>query len=625
MEITKDIFIEGNLIEGSKIGLRYRGRFTVEFSNEVYVVYGYGLGWKNIREQKMTWIGDCFFAEIELEYAETLNFCFKNNFGSWDNNNGNDYSFVVRPRIIEAIKKIEQNDNIIKDIEPVKIIEDKKVEVPVTPKVDVVVEKKEKIEEVENVSDIFETVDFKKEIKEEVKLEPKVEVISEPKIELSKDKVVEKKVEKIEPKRELKKEKEVLKKFSKKDKKNKKNRNQKKYEARLKQDYKNVSDIYVPNYEDEESLYEYIYSSKDSDKEIDYKTIVDSNELKAERVIKTREKKEIKEKTPKIKEEKKPKKKVEAKRSIEKKKAVKSENVKKEKTNRKYVENESSYDTTSIKNGRVVKKAVKKSKKDKDKKEKKTHKKGRFLRGLIRLILFFVLVGCIVCSVINYIKSKNVKNEAEKLLEVDTTILEPEEKQENEMLNKVKALNMQYPDLKGWLEIKDTDINYPVMQGTDNDFYITHDYKKEKSKWGSLFLDKSFDWSKPSSNLLIYGHNFSDGYMFADLLNYRNKEFYESHKTIRFVTPAEDAEYEIISVFNSRVYYTHETDVFRYYFFVDAGSKAEYNDYVKNAKKASIYDIEASAEFGDQLLTLSTCDYTQEDGRFVVVARKIVD
>ena len=153
--------------------------------------------------------------------------------------------------------------------------------------------------------------------------------------------------------------------------------------------------------------------------------------------------------------------------------------------------------------------------------------------------------------------------------------------------------------------------------------FFYHDYKKEKSKWGSLFLDKAYDWSKPSSNLLIYGHNFSDGYMFADLLNYRNKEFYESHKTIRFITPVEDAEYEIISVFNSRVYYTHETDVFRYYFFVDAGSKAEYNDFVKNAKQASIYDIDATAEFGDHVNTLSTCDYTQEDGRFVVVAKKI--
>ena len=560
MEITKDIFIEGNLIEGSKIGLRYKGKFTVEFSNEVYVVYGYGLGWKNIREQKMTWIGDCFFAEIELEYAETFNFCFKNNLGNWDNNYGRDYSFIVKPRIIEAIKKIEQNDNIIKDIETVKIIKDKKVD----------------FEEVENVSDIFEKVEFKE--------EPKKELLKE------------KKIEKVEPKRELKKEKEVLKKFSKKDKKNKKNRNQKKYEARLKQDLKNVSDIYVPKYEDEESLYEYVYSSKDLEKETDYKTLVDSNELKTERVVKTRENKEVKE-------ERKTKKKIEAKRSLEKKRPARTERIKKEKNSR----------------------VVKKDKNTKDNKERKNRKKGRFLRGLFRLILFLVLIGCIVYSVINYIKSKNVKNEAEKLLDVDTTVLEPEEKQENEMLNKVKALNIQYPDLKGWLEIKDTDINYPVMQGTDNDFYITHDYKKEKSKWGSLFLDKAYDWSKPSSNLLIYGHNFSDGYMFADLLNYRNKEFYESHKTIRFITPVEDAEYEIISVFNSRVYYTHETDVFRYYFFVDAGSKAEYNDFVKNAKQASIYDIDATAEFGDQLITLSTCDYTQEDGRFVVVARKIVD
>ena len=112
--------------------------------------------------------------------------------------------------------------------------------------------------------------------------------------------------------------------------------------------------------------------------------------------------------------------------------------------------------------------------------------------------------------------------------------------------------------------------------------------------------------------------------MFADLLKYRDEEFYKNHQKIRFTTIEEDVEYDILAVFNSRVYYKSEKNVFRYYFFVDAGSRVEYNDFVKNAKKASIYDIDATAEYGDQLITLSTCDYTQEDGRFVVVARKII-
>ena len=113
--------------------------------------------------------------------------------------------------------------------------------------------------------------------------------------------------------------------------------------------------------------------------------------------------------------------------------------------------------------------------------------------------------------------------------------------------------------------------------------------------------------------------------MFVDLMNYEDEEYYNTHKTIRFTTAEEDAEYEIIAVFKSRVYYKSETDVFRYYFFVDAQTEEEFDEYVNNAKKASIYKNDIEAEYGDQLLTLSTCDYSQEDGRFVVVARKIND
>ena len=106
-------------------------------------------------------------------------------------------------------------------------------------------------------------------------------------------------------------------------------------------------------------------------------------------------------------------------------------------------------------------------------------------------------------------------------------------------------------------------------------------------------------------------------------MNYKNEEYYNTHKTIRLTTKKEDAEYEIIAVFLSRVYYKSETDVFRYYYFINAENEQEFNDYVQNSKDASLYDIEATAQYGDQLLTLSTCEYSQEDGRLAVVARKI--
>ena len=196
--------------------------------------------------------------------------------------------------------------------------------------------------------------------------------------------------------------------------------------------------------------------------------------------------------------------------------------------------------------------------------------------------------------------------------------------QENERILKVQKLQEENPDIVGWLEIEGTSINYPVLQGDDNEYYMTHNYKKQKSKNGSIFLTKDYDWSIPSSNLLIYGHNLSNGTMFQELLKYEKEDFYKKHPIIRFTTNNEDAEYEIISAFKSRVYYKSEKNVFRYYYFVNAKTEAEYNEFVQNAKKASLYNIDKTAQYGDQLITLSTCSYHVEDGRFAVVGRKSI-
>ena len=195
--------------------------------------------------------------------------------------------------------------------------------------------------------------------------------------------------------------------------------------------------------------------------------------------------------------------------------------------------------------------------------------------------------------------------------------------EETERMLKVQNLQKENSDIVGWIEIENTNINYPVLQGTDNEYYMTHNYKKEKTKNGSIFLTKDYDWDIPSSNLLIYGHNYRNGTMFQDLLKYTDKSFYKEHPIIRFTTENEDAEYEIISVFKSRVYYKSEKNVFRYYYFINAENEYEYNEFIDNAKKASLYDIDATAKYGDQLITLSTCSYHTKDGRFAVIGKKI--
>ena len=267
-------------------------------------------------------------------------------------------------------------------------------------------------------------------------------------------------------------------------------------------------------------------------------------------------------------------------------------------------------------------------------------------RKIIYYSIYTILVLLIILSIIyivnNLLSKKQAIQESQLLdeIEIDENQVEETNKiteeieettqeniqetnnQNSERILKVQKLQEENSDIVGWLEIEGTSINYPVLQGTDNEYYMTHNYKKQKSKNGSIFLTKDYDWSIPSSNLLMYGHNLNNGTMFQELLKYAKEEFYKEHPIIRFTTNKEDAEYEIISVFKSRVYYKTEKNVFRYYFFVNANSEAEYNEFVQNAKKASIYDIDKTAKFGDQLITLSTCSYHVEDGRFAVVGRK---
>lgn len=232
------------------------------------------------------------------------------------------------------------------------------------------------------------------------------------------------------------------------------------------------------------------------------------------------------------------------------------------------------------------------------------------------LILIIISISAFTYYKFHTNKNKNILNDI-KIDETQITEIK------TERMLQLEELKKQNNDIVGWLEIPNTKINYPVLQTTDNEYYMTHTYKKEYSKDGSIFLDKDYNWDVPSSNLLIYGHNNKNGNMFQELLKYEDESYYKEHPTIKFTTVNEDCTYEIIAVFKSRVYYKSEKNVFRYYYFINAENEEEYNNYVEESKKASLYDTGKTAEYGEQLLTLSTCEYSQEDGRFVIVARKI--
>ena len=175
-------------------------------------------------------------------------------------------------------------------------------------------------------------------------------------------------------------------------------------------------------------------------------------------------------------------------------------------------------------------------------------------------------------------------------------------------------------DMVGWISVKGTNINYPVMQTKSSpNYYLKRNFNKEYSDLGVPYVQENCDLAT-SDNIIIYGHHIKGGKMFGSLDKFTSKNFYEKHKMIQFNTLNEQREYQIIAVFKTIAY---SASGFRYYDFVNAEDEADFNAYVSRCKELALYDTGVTAKYGDRLLTLSTCKRFAENGRLVVVAKKI--
>lgn len=191
-----------------------------------------------------------------------------------------------------------------------------------------------------------------------------------------------------------------------------------------------------------------------------------------------------------------------------------------------------------------------------------------------------------------------------------------------DLLPEYEAVYNKNKKIIGWIKIDDTVIDYPVMQTVNNEYYQDHNFNQEKDKNGCIFMDYQCDVIEGCDNFILYGHHMKTGKMFGSLNKYSQKSYYEKHPVIQFDTIYEKGEYQVMYVFRSKVY-TEEEVTFKYYQFINAASEMEFNSYMNEMAELSLYDTGVTARYGDQLLTLSTCDYQEKEGRFVVVAKKI--
>lgn len=177
-------------------------------------------------------------------------------------------------------------------------------------------------------------------------------------------------------------------------------------------------------------------------------------------------------------------------------------------------------------------------------------------------------------------------------------------------------------DFIGWIAIEDTGIDYPVMQKADEpEYYLYRDFEEKPSSSGVPFLGEGC--GTDSSNIIIYGHNMKNGTMFSPLLRYSEESYWKEHPILSFDTMETSSEYEMIAAFQEEVHYQDETNAFRYYHYGGTLTEQQFLAYVSNIKRLSLYDTGNEAVYGEQLLTLSTCSYHKENGRFVVVAKKV--
>ncbi len=191
------------------------------------------------------------------------------------------------------------------------------------------------------------------------------------------------------------------------------------------------------------------------------------------------------------------------------------------------------------------------------------------------------------------------------------------------ILPQYAELAQQNPELYGWIKIDNTILDYPVMH-TPNDpqKYLQLNFDCEYSIAGTIFMDHRC--SAESDNLILYGHNMKNQTMFGSILNYKDEAYWKKHPVIRFDTLYEQREYEVLAAFFDRVYNKNDT-CFKYYNFINASDESTFNDAISFYCEKAIYDTGVSAEYDDQLLTLSTCAYHTKNGRFVVIARRCRD
>lgn len=235
-------------------------------------------------------------------------------------------------------------------------------------------------------------------------------------------------------------------------------------------------------------------------------------------------------------------------------------------------------------------------------------------------ITAIILGILIICLALYFYFSKADRKDSGKDYSIGdlTQEVKNSEAEGRNLIEELQLISKSYKDAVVWLKVPGTSIDTPVFQATDNDRFLRNDRNGKKTRWGENFLDYTCDINKIGDimqHYIIYGHNTEVDTRFTPLLNYKNKEFYKTHKEIEFATTKAKYKFEIFSAYKTT------TDF--YYIETEFENEDEYSNFLTSIKEKSEYDTGIEVAKDDTILTLSTCDYSIDDGRYVVHARLV--
>lgn len=200
--------------------------------------------------------------------------------------------------------------------------------------------------------------------------------------------------------------------------------------------------------------------------------------------------------------------------------------------------------------------------------------------------------------------------------DINAPVIDSETEGRN-LQNEILELNKLYPDAIAWLKVPGTVVDTPVFQSVNNDRYLRHDRDNVKTKWGETFMDYrcNIDNMSDKSHFIIYGHNTETNDHFTPLLNYKKEDFFKEHQIIEMSTINGNYKWQIFSVY--------VTDINFFYIDTNFVDINEYATFLSTLKSKSMYNTNTDVNSSDTILTLSTCDYSRKDGRFVVQAKLV--